>query len=459
VSGPLLSPLLSLTALIVTLGVLITVHEFGHFWVARRLGVKVLRFSIGFGRPLWFHCGRVDGTEYTVSAIPLGGYVRMLDEREGEVQDSERHRAFNRQSAAYRIAIVAAGPVFNFLFAVFAYSLMFMVGITAVRPLLDQAVPGSIAAAGGFQKDDLVVAVNNHLTPTLNDFRLALLEYGMDAGVVQVEVRDFEGRLRLRTLDLRGIEGWAEEEDSLARLGLLPWRPQLPAVIERVKTGGAAERAGLQPGDHILAVNTEPVRDWQQWADYIRKHPGQSLTVRIARDGQELTLTVVPEAVETEQGTVGLINAVGKIPEDFANTVEIVIRYGPFVAVTKAIAKTWDMSLFTLRMLGRMLVGKASLTNISGPITIAQFASQSVSIGWIAFLSFLALVSISLGVLNLLPIPLLDGGHLLYYFVELIKGSPVSDTVQNFGQRLGIIVLLMLMGLALFNDLVRLFGE
>ena len=455
----LTSSLLSLVSLLVTLGVLITVHEFGHFWVARRLGVKVLRFSIGFGQPLWLHRGQRDGTEYTVAVIPLGGYVRMLDEREGEVDDSEQHRAFNRQPVGYRIAIVAAGPLFNFLFAIVAYSLLFMVGVHDVRPLLDEAVPGSIADAGGFQKGDLVMAVNDQPTLTLHDFRLALFEQSMDGSIIQVEVRDFDQRLRVRRLDLRSLQGVADEDDLVARLGLVPWRPHFPAVIDRLKAAGAAERAGFQPGDRILAVDGKDIGDWQEWAAYVRKHPARSLTVQIDRGGRLLTLTAVPDAVEADQGSIGLINAYGKLPDDFNETVQVVIRYGPFKAFAMGTSKTWEMSLFTLRMLGRMLVGKASLANISGPITIAQFAGQSASIGWLAFVSFLALVSISLGVLNLLPVPLLDGGHLLYYFVELVKGSPLSETVQNFGQRLGIMLLVMLMGLAIFNDFARLFGE
>lgn len=458
-SDALTTPLVSLLALIVTLGVLITVHEFGHFWVARRLGVKVLRFSIGFGRPLWTRRGQVDDTEYTVSAIPLGGYVRMLDEREGEVEATERHRAFNRQTVARRVAIVFAGPLFNFLFAILAYALVFMIGIRDVKPLLDDPAPGTLAAVAGFQGGDEVIAVNDRTIASLNDLRLAILEDAMDGETITVKVKDVDDRQRIRSLDLQGIRGMSEDDNLLERIGLVPWRPRFPAVIERLKEGGAAQRAGFQPGDRITSVNGETVHDWQQWAAYVRVHPGESLTVGVERDGQQLSLTVVPEPVNSDQGVIGLINAYGKMPEGFADDLLVVVSYGPLESCIKAVVKTWDMSLFTLRMLGRILLGQSSLTNISGPITIAQFAGQSASIGGVAFLSFLALVSISLGVLNLLPVPLLDGGHLLYYFIEFVRGSPLSEAIQNFGQRLGIILLVMLMGLALFNDVARLLGK
>ena len=448
--------LISVLALIVTLGVLISFHEFGHFWVARRFGVKVLRFSIGFGKPLWLHRGRVDGTEYALAAIPLGGYVRMLDEREGEVSTAELPRAFNRQSVWARMAIVVAGPLFNFLFAIFVYSMMFMIGVAGLRPIMDAPSPGSIAAAGGFQEGDLILAIDDAPTPTLESALMALVDRSMAGEVIQVQVKDSEERLRLRVLDLGGAEDVATDGQILANLGLALWRPQLPAVIEKLKPGGAGERAGFLPGDRVLAVNGQTIQTWQQWAEYVRGRPDQTLVVQIDRDGRELLIEVVPEAIETEQGRIGLIGAYGEVPAAYADALRVVVRHGPWDAVVQAVGKTWDMSVFTLRMLGRMLIGQASLENISGPITIAQFAGQSASIGWSAFLSFLALVSISLGVLNLLPIPILDGGHLFYYLIEVVKGSPLSEAAQNFGQRLGIVLLVMLMSLALFNDLARL---
>ena len=452
------SPLISVLALIVTLGVLITVHEFGHFWVARRLGVKVTKFSIGFGKPLWRRQSQ-DGVEYVIAALPLGGYVKMLDEREGEVPEADLHRAFNRQPVRSRIAIVLAGPLFNFLFAILAYACMFVVGVPGVKPLLDQPVVGSLAEAGGFRKGDLIVAIDGQPTPALSSVMLALVDRAMAEDVVRFEVQDADERMRIRTLDLRDAQVGTDDMMIFERVGLTPWQLVLPAVIGQVMPDGAAARAGLQPGDRIVWVNSEPVTDWKQWRSIIERNPGQSLTVRIEREGGEQALELIPDSRETRQGEqVGFIGAVADVPPDLAADLQVVVRYGPLDAMSAAIGKTWDMSLLTLRMLGRMLVGKASLENLSGPLTIAQFAGQAASAGLMAFLSLLALVSISLGVLNLLPVPVLDGGHLLYYLIEAIKGSPLSEALQHMGQQVGIVVLLLLMGLALFNDFNRLLG-
>lgn len=450
--------IISILALIVTLGILITFHEFGHFWVARRLGVKVLRFSVGFGKPLWLRRGQIDDTEFTVTAIPLGGYVRMLDEREGEVAAEERDRAFNRQPVGSRIAIVAAGPLFNFMFAVLVYWFMFLVGVPGLRPLLDQPPPATPMAAAGFQQGDLITAVDGEPTPTLHDVSLALIDRGVAEEIIPIQVQDADQRDQLRTLDLRDFQRPDEESQLLEAFGLAPLQPRLPPVIAEVQANGAAQRAGLQAGDRILAVDEQPVADWQAWADYIRERPGDSIAVRIERDGVEQLVTVIPEAVEAGQSLSGRVGALAEVPAGFAEEMRIVVSYGPLEALGQAFVKTGEMSLFTLRMLGRMLIGQVSLDNLSGPITIAQFAGQSASIGLIPFLSFLALVSISLGVLNLLPVPVLDGGHLLYYFIEVIKGSPLPDVAQEMGQRVGIVLLIMLMGLALFNDLTRLIG-
>ncbi len=457
-SHSLLSSMLYLAAFLVTLGVLITVHEFGHFWVARRLGVKVLRFSIGFGRPLWLRRSRMDGTEYAIAALPLGGYVRMLDEREGPVAAQERDRAFNRQPVSVRMAIVAAGPVFNLLFAILVYSLTYMLGVSGVKPLLDAPAPDSVAAHGGFQKGDLITAVDTAPTATLHAVTLALLERSLDQDMITVRVQDESGQTRERMLDLRDQPKLSPDGDLLGQLGLAPW--PIPAIVGQVLDGEPAQQAGILTDDRIVAIDGQPIRDWAQLVAYVQARPGKTLHIALERAGQPLTLQVTPARAEAGKGggVIGKIGISGQVPAGLTEQLRVVVRYGPLQAVAEGIARTWHMSLFTLRMLWQMLLGHLSLNNLSGPLTIAQFAGQSASIGLVPFLSFLALVSISLAVLNLLPVPVLDGGHLLYYAIELLKGSPLSEVTQELGQRVGIALLVMLMALALFNDLSRLLG-
>ena len=427
--------------------------------MARRLGVKVLRFSIGFGKPLWSRRSRHDGTEYVIAAIPLGGYVKMLDEREAPVAGNELAQAFNRKSVWARIAIVSAGPLFNFIFAIAAFAVMYMIGVNSVTPLLKAPIENSIAAQGGFQDGDLIVNIAGKDTPTLNAAMLALVDHATAAAIVEVEVLDESERQQTRVLDLSGGIDVGQDSDLLQQIGLVLWQPHFPAIIDKVVAGGAAEAAGLQGGDEVLSADGELITDWVQWANYVRQRPGQELAIVVARDNTEFVTTITPQHFETEQGDViGRVGAYARLPASETLPNRVVVRHNLFAALWQGVIKTWDMTLFTLRMLGRMIVGQVSLDNISGPITIAQFAGQSAQLGITTFLSFMALVSISLGVLNLLPVPILDGGHLLYYLIEVVKGSPLSEAAQQFGLRIGIAMVVMLMGLALFNDFTRLLG-
>ena len=448
----------SLFFFILALGVLITVHEFGHFWVARRLGVKVLRFSIGFGKPLWKWHRAGDETEYVLAALPLGGYVQMLDEREGPVAQDELPKAFNRQGLGRRFAIVAAGPLFNFLLAMIAYWLMFMVGISGMKPLLGDVAPGSPAARADLHKGDLIISIGQQPIATWNTAFLALMEEGMDGGTIRIVVQDDAHIRHQRVLDLRGVAEAGEQSDLLANLGLQPYTPVIPPVIGRLEAGGPAIRAGLQVDDRVVAVDGIAIQDWGAWVAYIRAHPDQLLHVSVARGRDRLSLNLRPQSIHGANGTIGRIGAAVKYPEKLLDGLSAVEHYSPLASVGKAVERTWHMSLLTVRMLWKMVVGDVSLDNLGGPIRIAQYAGASASAGFISFIGFLALISISLGVLNLLPIPVLDGGHLFYYLIELLKGSPVSDSTQAFGQRIGIIILIGVMALAFYNDLMQLFG-
>ncbi|HFE31792.1 MAG TPA: sigma E protease regulator RseP [Gammaproteobacteria bacterium] len=448
----------SVLALIVTLGLLIAFHEFGHFWTARKLGVKVLRFSIGFGKPLWSRRHGPDDTEYVIAAFPLGGYVKMLDEREGEVPEAERHRAFNNQSVWRRIAIVAAGPIFNFIFAIIAFWLMYMLGVPGVKPVIGEVAPASIAAEAGFRAGDEIIAVDGVATPTWNTAHLTLLDKSLDQDVVELRVRGDDGLERQLVLPVAAIPAEEKQRDLLRYVGITPWRMDYPPVLGELSPDGAAAKAGLKSGDRILAADGEPIKDWMQLVEFVRAHPEQTVKLQIERDGVEQTVDVHVASHTTDSGVIGRIGAapapVGPLPDEMRTEV----RFGPIAAVGEALSKTWQMSSLTLRMIGKMIVGEVSVKNLSGPITIATYAGYSASVGITSFLYFLAIISISLGVLNLLPIPLLDGGHLMYYLVEIVKGSPLSDEVQMQMQRLGIALLAMLMLLAFYNDLNRLWG-
>jgi regulator of sigma E protease len=448
--------LISLLAFIVAIGVLVTVHEFGHFWVARRLGVKVLRFSIGFGKPLWQRRFGADNTELVVAAIPLGGYVKMLDEHEGEVPATELDRAFNRQPVRSRMAIVVAGPLFNFLFAIAVYWLMFVAGVPGLRPVVGTVTPDSYAEQAGIVSGDEILAVGATATPTWETTVLALLDASLGGhDAVALTVRNSQGVERHLLASFESSDQLLKKGGVLENFGLTPWQP--PAVIDRLVEDGAGARAGLQPGDRIVQADAVAISSWSRWVDYVRARPGQVIEVRVLRSGQEIVLGLTPDSVADAGQTIGRIGAYVRLPDDDQRaTMRVVVRYGPLQAVSEALGKTWDVTTLTLRTLWKMVSGGASVENLSGPISIAQYAGQSAVVGLAAFLGFLGIVSVSLGVLNLLPIPVLDGGHLLYYLLELVKGSPVSEAAQLLGQKIGIALLLALMSLAFYNDLIRL---
>ena len=447
-------------AFIVALGVLITFHELGHFLVARRCGVKVLQFSVGFGRPLWSRKYGADDTEFVIGAFPLGGYVRMLDEREGFVAEEERARAFNNKSLGERVAIVAAGPVFNFIFAVLAYWMVYLIGVTGLKPVIGSVQEGSPAVHAGFRVDDEITQINGRATPTWNSALELLVAGVVDRSSAAVRVRDAQGQERPLALDLAAIPiDSMAEGNLLGLLGLEPARPVIPAVIGAVTHQEAAWQAGLAQGDRVEAVDGTAVRDWQHWVELVRAAPGTPLSVSISRAGEAMELTITPAAkVSGQGGEIGFIGA-GLDPNyEVDQALFATESYPLHAALAKGAGKTLDMTVVTLQILWRMVTGQASLKNLSGPVSIAQYAGQTAQLGIVAFLGFLAIVSVSLAVLNLLPVPLLDGGHLFYYFIEFIKGSPVSVPVQALGQRIGLVLLFSLMALAIFNDLVRLAG-
>jgi regulator of sigma E protease len=448
----------SLLAFLVAISLLVAVHEFGHFWVARKLGIKVLRFSIGFGKAIWGRRFGTDRTEFVIAALPLGGYVKMLDEREAPVPPAEVSRSFNRQPLWVRSAVILAGPLFNFLFAIAAYWLMFVSGVPGLRPLVGEIAPQSVAEQVGFQENDELLSVAGKPTPSWDAVTLELLDAALSAEAVEIFVRSPDGAQRLLTIDFSGVPDALDKGGLLGNLGLSVWRPRLAPVIDRLVANAPAEQAGLQPGDRIVSVDTQSIETWSEWVDYVRAHPEQSLRLGVLRGTGELEVVLVPKAVKQDGETIGQIGAYVRQPEGVQNNTRIEVRYGIVESAGKSVQKTWEMTALTLRTLWGMLSGRASVENISGPISIAQYAGYSARIGLASFLKFLAIVSISLGVLNLLPVPILDGGHLLYNTIEWVQGKPLSDSAQQIGQQLGILLLLALMTIAFYNDLSRLFG-
>lgn len=440
---------------LVALGVLVTFHEFGHFWVARRCGVKVLRFSVGFGTPLlrWHD---KHGTEFVVAAIPLGGYVKMLDEREGEVPPALVEQAFNRKSVRQRIAIVAAGPIANFLLAILFFWILAMLGTQQVRPVVGAVEPGSLAASAGLVAGQEIVSIDGEPTSGWSAVNLQLVRRLGESGTLQVGVRD-DGASAEHQLQIK-LDAWlkgADEPDPIQSLGVRPWRPSVAPVLAEIAPKSPAAAAGLQVGDTLLALDGVAVGDWQQWVDAVRARPETRVTLRVERDGAQLEVPVTLARHGEGKSSGGYLGAGVKAAQWPADMLREV-SYGPLDAVGQGLSRTWNMSVLTLDSLKKMLFGELSVKNLSGPITIAKVAGASAQSGVGDFLNFLAYLSISLGVLNLLPIPVLDGGHLLFYLVEWARGRPLSDRVQGWGVQIGISLVIGVMLLALINDLGRL---
>lgn len=450
-----MSALYMIVGTLVALGVLVTFHEFGHFWVARRCGVKVLRFSVGFGMPLVRWHDR-QGTEFVIAAIPLGGYVKMLDEREGDVPPEQLDRSFNRKSVRQRIAIVAAGPVANFLLALVFFWAVAMLGSQQVRPVIGAVGVGSLAADAGLQVGQEIVAVNGEPTPGWAAVNLQLVRRLGESGTLNVNVRDqgstTDSPRQIVLKDwLRGVE----EPNPIDALGIRPWRPALLPVLAQLDPKGPAQAAGLQVGDRLLMLDGEPLDEWQQLVDRVQAMPAEAITLLVKRDGREMQVAVTLAARGEGEARRGYLGA-GVEGVEWPAEMLREVSFGPLEAVAEGFRRTWTMSLLTLDSLKKMLFGELSVKNLSGPITIAKVAGASAESGLGDFLNFLAYLSISLGVLNLLPIPVLDGGHLLYYLVEWVRGRPLSERVQGWGMQIGISLVVGVMLLALINDLGRL---
>ncbi|GAB3022141.1 sigma E protease regulator RseP [Bowmanella dokdonensis] len=444
----------SLLFFVIALGLLVAVHEWGHFFVARRCGVKVQRFSIGFGKALWrTHDSK--GTEYVLAAIPLGGYVKMLDERVEPVREEELPYCFNRQPVIKRIAIIAAGPLTNFVFAVFALMLMYMLGVETVKPVLGEVPEASIASQGGIQPGMQIQAIGDRQTLDWEAVNLELISHiGKPELRMQLSMPQ-GGEPVIRTLDLANWQFNPDSESALSSLGLIPFRPEPTRTLAYIAEGSPAEAGGLEPGDKIVRLDGTPVQNWKQIVDLIAANPNRVLDFQVERNGYQTSLQARIESREVDgrqQGYLGVVPQVESWPESYRFT----HQYGPVGALLEGADKTWRLMVLSVEMIGKLITGDVSVKNLSGPISIAQGAGVSAGYGLVYFLSFLALISVNLGIINLLPLPVLDGGHLLYYFIELLTGRPVPESVQEVGFRIGGALLLLLMTIAIVNDIARL---
>ncbi|BDS29500.1 sigma E protease regulator RseP [Aeromonas caviae] len=441
-------------AFIVALGLLVAVHEFGHFWVARRCGVKVERFSIGFGKAIWRRLGK-DGTEYVLALIPLGGYVKMLDGRVDELKPGEEAQAFNHKSVWARMAIVAAGPMANFVFALFAFWLMFMIGVPSVKPVVGEVRPASIVAEAGILPGMEIVGVGGEETGDWESVTYALISHLGDDSV-QLKLKAANTSYAVdKTLQLAGWKFDPDKESPIGSLGIVPLGGKVLPVVEAVVPSSASEKAGLQVGDRIKGVDGEAITEWAQFVERVQQSPAQPLQVTVERGGSEMTLTLTPDGKKVKGqrvGFVGLSPQLVPLPDDYRT----LLQYGPLQALWHGVQKTWSLITLTFDMIGKLIGGIVSLDNLSGPISIAKGAGSSADYGLVYFLGFLALISVNLGIINLFPLPVLDGGHLVYFLIEAITGKPVSEKIQEVGFRIGAAILMLLMGIALFNDFARL---
>ncbi|MEO8385664.1 MAG: RIP metalloprotease RseP [Betaproteobacteria bacterium] len=450
------SLLTTLAAFVLAIGVLVTIHELGHYLAARWCNVKILRFSIGFGRPLWMRKVGADQTEWVIAVLPLGGYVKMADERDGSAGPADTARAFNNKTVWQRIFIVLAGPTANFLLAAILYWGLFVTGSPGSKPYLAAPAANSVAASSGFAEFDLITQVGDRPVRTWSDARLALIEAAVNRGDITIEVEESTGHRQSKRLNLDSIGADDLDKDFLAKVGILAYRMKVLPVLGEIVEGSAASRAGLRLGDRVLAVQGKLTDKWETLVTQISSRPAMPTDLVIQRAGSQINLIVTPDAVTESGKTFGRIGVKPQLDKSIAEKLTTVVRYGPLEAIPRAWTKVWDMSIFSLKMMGRMITGEVSWRNLSGPITIADYAGQSAQLGWIPYITFLALISISLGVLNLLPIPVLDGGQLMYYIAEILKGSPVSEKVMEIGQQVGLTLLLGLTAFAFYNDIHRL---
>jgi len=451
-----MSFIISIVSFVVALGILITVHEFGHFWVARKCGVKVLRFSVGFGKPLLTFRRKNDPTEYVIAGIPLGGYVKMLDENEGSVAEEEKPKAFNRQPLFKRMAIVLAGPALNLIFAVLAFWVILVVGEQGIRSIISEPEKNSIAAHAGFEAGDEIIKVDGRLSPIWRVAAGMISTSLIDKGSVNLDVIAVNGSAKSLTLIQQDKS--IEPEHVFDSIGLRPLSLPLKAVINKVVANEPAELAGIKTGDLIISTNGVAIESWQQWVEITRASAEKILSIELERDAQIHNLQLIPKKVVEGENEYGRIGASVLIPEDFASDYYTNYQLGLLPALTEAITQTGQYSWLTLKMIGRMVIGEASVNNLSGPISLAKYAGQTATFGLIPFLKFLAFVSVSLGVLNLLPIPMLDGGHFMFYVIEGIRGKAVSIATQEKAMKLGMMILFSVMLLAVFVDISRYVG-